>query len=321
MPAGHRVSAEESAAAGRSVGRAQLQVLLLTNPGAGTADGGAVEAAGAVWDEMGVSWRQAVLGEESQQWVDQVGAGAVDRLVVAGGDGTVHRVVSVLARHDLLERSPLAILPLGTGNDFARSAGIPLDPRDAAVTAARGAPRAVDLLRDDRGGVVVNAAHVGLGALAAERAQAAKGMLGPLGYAVGAVLAGTSMRSYPVRVEVDGAEVCGGDEQLLMLGISVGRTIGGGTPLAPEASLDDGLADVVLVAATGALQRADFARRLRQGSHPDRDDVLVLRARHVSVDAGEAPLNVDGELLGETGSRRWTVVRPGWSVITSPGDR
>lgn len=289
-------------------------VLLLVNPGAGSTEDEALNTARSVWDAMGIEVEPVTLGDEEGEWVGRLAGPAEQRLVVAGGDGTLHGVVQTIADHELIRR-PVAILPLGTGNDFARSAGIPEAPRDAATTAVQGRVRPVDLLRDDRGGVVVNAAHIGVGALASERAESAKGMLGPLGYAVGAALAGASPITYGMRVVADDAELVSLAEELLMVGIGVGRTIGGGTPLAPDASLDDGLVDIVLVSATGALGKADFARRLRHGTHPERDDVVVVQARHVAVDAGAAPLNVDGELLGEAGSRRWTVEPHGWSVV------
>lgn len=289
-------------------------VLLLVNPGAGSTDDEALRTARSVWDEMQMPVEMVRLGDDDSAWVDRLTEAAGHRLVVAGGDGTIHGVAQTIADRRLAG-APVAILPLGTGNDFARSAGIPEDPREAATTAVQGRVRAIDLLRDDGGGVVMNAAHIGAGALASERAEAAKGMLGPLGYAVGAALAGASATTYSMRIEADGTQVASPDEQLLMVGLGVGRTIGGGTPLAPDASLADGLVDVVIVSATGALAKGDFARRVRHGTHPERDDVLVIQARHVAVDAGTAPLNVDGELMGESGSRRWTVEAGSWSVV------
>ena len=293
-------------------------VLLLCNPEAGGADVQALDGVVETWAQLGVSTRRHVLGEDGDD-VDLVDLlAAAERAVIAGGDGTIHRVLTTLSEREALPGPAFGIIPLGTGNDLAGSLELPPDPTAAARTALRATARSLDLLRDDRGVVVTNAAHIGIGALAAERAQTVKGVLGPLGYAVGAVLAGASMADYPIRVEVDGVEVASADQQLLMAGLAVGRTIGGGTPLAPQASPDDGMADVILVSATGALARADFARRLRRGTHPGRDDVLVLRGRRVCVEAGAAPLNVDGELLGETGARCWTVLPRAWSVVV-PG--
>ncbi|MCU1693793.1 MAG: diacylglycerol kinase catalytic region, partial [Frankiales bacterium] len=85
------------------------------------------------------------------------------QVVLAGGDGSLHLAVArlrALGRLDL----PLALVPLGTGNDLARALGLPLDPVEAAHVVLSFPPRPLDLLVDDAGDVVVNAVHVGVGA-------------------------------------------------------------------------------------------------------------------------------------------------------------
>lgn len=289
-------------------------ILLLTNPGAGSVDESAISAASAVWRSAGVTITRLDLDESTSVWRKEALSPVYDRVVLAGGDGTVHRVVSALADAHQLSALTFGILPLGTGNDLARGLGLPGDPNLAARVVLHGARRPLDLLRDDRGGVVVNAAHVGLGALASERAQGMKEVLGPLGYAAAALVAGASMKDYVISVRVDGRALTENDERLLMVGLGVGNSIGGGARLAPEASPDDGLVDVVLVSATGPISRAAFARSLQQGSHVAREDVRVVRGRHVRVDAEDCPLNVDGEVLGDAGTIEWTVVPGGWAV-------
>jgi YegS/Rv2252/BmrU family lipid kinase len=295
---------------------APRDLLLVHNPGAGSADEQTLDQLSARWREAGAQVEPYELGQHPglSQRLAETGA---HRLVVAGGDGTLHGVLSELHTADpsLLARLEIALVPLGTGNDLARTLGLPLEPLDAAEVALHGTPRPMDLLVSDDGIVVMNAAHVGVGALATQRGQAVKGLLGPLGYAVGAVLAGASATGWPLTVAVDGRCVATPDEPLLMAGLAVGRTIGGGTPLAPAAEPDDGLADLVLVGATGPVERVDYARRLRRGEHAERDDVTVLRGSQVRLDAGDAPLNVDGELLGEAGSRVWTVHRHAWTAL------
>lgn len=245
--------------------------------------------------------------------------GTSTRIVLAGGDGTVHHVLADLDDLGLLHPDrPIGLVPLGTGNDLARGAGIPLDPEEAARVACGTSTRPMDVAVDSTGTLVVNAAHVGIGALAAEQATRFKGPLGPVGYLLGAAAAGMAASEWAMRVVVDGAEVVGRDHPLLMVGLAVGRTIGGGSPLAPDAEPDDGAVDVVVVSSSGPLARLDFARRLRAGTHEERDDVLVVRGRTVQIAAGTAPLNVDGELVGDTGTRTWTVRPHAWSLVTSP---
>ncbi|GGT08648.1 diacylglycerol/lipid kinase family protein [Nonomuraea spiralis] len=84
--------------------------------------------------------------------------------VVLGGDGSVHALVAALLERGRLNAAPIGLIPMGTGNDLARTLGLPLDPAEAARVVLAGHERAMDLLIDDDGGVVVNAVHLGVGA-------------------------------------------------------------------------------------------------------------------------------------------------------------
>lgn len=288
-------------------------LLVVTNASAGSADEEQVAAALAVLEE------QADVRVEScaaPKDLDRVLGSRDGRTVVlVGGDGSVHTAVGrLLARGELAPQDPLGLVPLGTGNDLARTLGIPLDPAEAARALLSGHARTLDLAVDDAGGVVVNAAHLGVGAEAAERAGALKERLGKAAYAVGGVLAGAGATGWDLRVEVDG-EPLHLDEEVLMVGLANGRTIGGGAALAPDAEPDDGLLDVVVATSTGPLARLGFGVALREGEHVDRDDVRTVRARTVTVTGDAFPLNADGELSGPLTTRTWTV-RPGaWAMI------
>ncbi len=268
----------------------------------------------------------AVTGSPSEL-DDVVAARGTRRLVVAGGDGSVSAVVAALDRAGDLG-DPLGVVPLGTGNDLAGALGLPDDPGAAARVVLEGTPRHLDLLRDDAGGVVVNAVHAGIGVRAAGEAARLKDRLGALAYPVGAALAGTGPGE-ALRVAVDGAVVtvpdgraADGDTPLLMVGVCNGPTIGGGTALAPGADPGDGLADVVVSAATGPAARVAFAAALLAGRHGDRDDVVVVRGREVTVSGGPVGLDADGDLLDPVPSRTWRVQPGAWSVplpVALPG--
>ncbi|MDP9396710.1 MAG: diacylglycerol kinase, partial [Actinomycetota bacterium] len=251
-------------------GRERRRLLVVTNDSAGSADG--LADALAVL-EPAADVRVAECRAPSE--LDGIVAARDGReLVVAGGDGSLHNVVRTLRdRGELTPDDPLGLLPLGTGNDLSRTTGIPLPPAAAAEVVLSGRARPLDLLLDDAGGVVVNVVHLGVGAEAAAAASELKPRLGALAYPVGAVAAAARTGGWRLRVEVDGTPLWDGEEPLLMLAVANGRFIGGGTPLAPEADPGDGLADVLVSAAVGLLDRMSYAVDLRGGEHPERDDV------------------------------------------------
>lgn len=292
------------------------RLVVVTNESAGGTDDEAVEAALSVLRAQ-ADVRREVCAEPDD--LDGVLDGLADdeTLVVAGGDGSVHTAVAALHRRGWLTAdSPVGLVPLGTGNDLARTLGVPLDPAAAARALLTGGPRALDLVVDDRGGVVVNAVHLGIGAEAAEKAGALKDRLGAAAYAVGSVAAGVRPGGWSLQVVVDGTTVPV-DDEVLMVGIANGRTIGGGAELAPDAEPDDGLVDVVVATSTGPLARLGFATSLRDGEHVGRDDVLVVRGRSVTVTGEAYPVNADGELSGPFSARTWTVLPAAWSVLVA----
>jgi diacylglycerol kinase family enzyme len=291
------------------------------NRSAGTTDDDAVEAAVAVLRSGAEVTVAATAGED--ELLEAVSGFGDRRPVVIGGDGSVHAAVRALDTAGALDPgTPVGIIPRGTGNDLARTLGLPLDPAEAAAAVLTGAPRPLDLVRDDAGGLVVNAVHVGMGALAGAEAVRFKDRLGTAAFPVGAAIAGVTGSGWPLRVEVDGRVAVHGTEgwaadgsvDVLMLAVCTGATIGGGARLAPDAQVDDGLAEVVVSTATGPVARAAFAAALRSGRHVDRPDVLVTRGREVTFSGPPVDLNADGELEQDVGSRTWRVQRHAWSV-------
>jgi YegS/Rv2252/BmrU family lipid kinase len=235
-------------------------------------------------------------------------------LVVVGGDGSLHTAAGAAWRRGELASVPFGLVPLGTGNDFARAVSIPLDdPAEAARSLLASRPRSLDLLVDDAGGVVVNVVHAGVGAEAAARATPLKPGLGKAAYAVGSVLAGTTATGWALQVSVDGAPV-EVDGDVLMVAVANGRTIGGGSVIAPDAVPDDGQLDVVVATSTGPLARLGFGFAMREGEHVDRDDVVHVRGRSVTVAGEPFPLNADGELEEEVRSRTWAVEPAAWTL-------
>lgn len=288
---------------------------MVTNAAAGSTDDDRVAAAISVL-EAAADVRVEQCAEPGD--LDRVLDGREGRTVVlVGGDGSVHTAVAALRRRgELSPDQPLGLVPLGTGNDLARTLGIPLEPADAARAVLDGSPHPLDLLVDDQDGVVVNVVHLGVGAEAAEKATGLKDRLGKAAYPVGSVLAAAGPTGWDLRVEVDGS-VVEVDGQALMVAVANGRTIGGGAEVAPDAAPDDGLLDVVVATSTGPLARLGFGVALREGEHVDRDDVTTRRGRTVTVSGAPFPLNADGELDGPVASRTWRVEPAAWALLVA----
>ena len=246
--------------------------------------------------------------------------GALDRLdgrtlVIAGGDGSLHLAVTKLHLRGALADTRIGLVPLGTGNDLARALDIPLDPADAARLVRDGRARPIDLVLDDAGGIVVNAAHVGIGADAAEHAGQLKPRFGPVAYPIGALRAGLRTTGWRLRVEVDGRVLSDSHRRTLMVGIGNGRGIGGGTPLLPRAVPDDGLLDVVVSKATGPFARVRFGAALASGQHLSDRDVRYARGTTVTVSGEEVGVNSDGETGVAVRRRTWTVSPGAWQLV------
>lgn len=292
-------------------------LLLVTNSSAGSSEDEEIEAALTVLRRSGQVQVTPCDGpEDLDQAIDRLDGSA---LVVAGGDGSLHLAVNRLHEKGRLADVTVGLIPLGTGNDFARGLGVPLDPADAARACIGGGVRRLDLATTDLGPVMVNASHAGLGAIAAEKSERLKPRLGPLSYPLGALLAGVTESGYQLEVAVDGQVVS--DGPTLMVGIANGPSIGGGTMLAPGALPDDGLLDVVVVTAVGPIARAAFGAALRKGEHLERDDVLHRRGREVRLTGDPVPHDMDGELLEGRERVTYTVVPDAWQFLAGSPSR
>ncbi len=294
----------------------QDDILLIVSPGAGGTDAEAIDDAVTVLARHGHVHR--VEPSEPNELRQTLATVPRRLLVVAGGDGTLHLVVAALDQLGLTGSCPIAILPMGTGNDFARGAGIPLASREAAETAVNGHARHADLVTDDGGDVVVNALHLGVGAEAADRAGTLKPLLGRTAYRFAAAVSGVHLSSWDVAVRVDDVQLSDGPSHLVA--VCNGSTIGGGTWLRPRASPFDGVVDVLTVTApAGLVERAELAAAAREGRLADDPAVAVARGQTVTISGQPLPPVADGE-LGEERAARTYRLRPGaWTVMT-PAD-
>ena len=246
-------------------------------------------------------------------------------IVVAGGDGSIHAVVAALHRRNELGDNVLGLLPLGTGNDFARANDIPLEPEDAARVIVTGSARPVDLMVDELGGIVVNNVHVGAGAQAARYGSSWKETLGKigigpvnlkrLGYPLGVIQSAVNPPSIRIRVDVDGETVADVDEPVLMVAIGNGGSVGGGAELTPDADPESGVLDVMISRSVSPLAKIGYVIDLARARPPERDDVSYLRGREVSVTGQEFWASADGEVSGPERSRTWRTVPGAYRMV------
>lgn len=250
----------------------------------------------------------------------------VERLLVAGGDGTLCEVVSGLLGAGLGGEVQIGLLPFGSGGDFARALRVPVDPLEAADALLTGKPRPVDAgrirFRDaearERTVWFANEASCGASGRVVALAKAGPRWLGGrAAFLLATVRTLLVHRSAPVSVRVDGETVF--DGPLALAVASNGGWFGGGMHVAPEARFDDGLLDVVVVGGVSRLRLLAKLRKLYDGSHVSDPVARFFRGRRIELDAapGTVPFEVDGEALG------WLPVRidvlPSALTLLAPG--
>lgn len=213
----------------------------------------------------------------------------VDAVIAAGGDGTVNEVLNGLAGTD----TPLGIIPVGTANDFARQAGLPMDPDHAMDVILRRKPRRVDTISLN-GRRFLNVSVGGLGAEAtAETPVGAKEQLGALAYALTGVRKLADLVPGRARFTAPGLAL---DVEFFVFAVGNARASGGGALLAPRARVDDGLLDLCVVESCTRAELARLALRMKRGDHLGMDGVHYAQVPSLTIQA-TAPLavNVDGE--------------------------
>ncbi len=241
-------------------------------------------------------------------------------IVVAGGDGSMHAVVATLHRRNDLAGKTLGLLPLGTGNDFARALGIPLDATGAAEALLTAQPRSMDLIVDELGEIVVNNVHAGTGALASRHGAGLKKRLGRfglgiLGYPLGAAIAAVRPPYLRLRIELDGRVIADMDRHVLMVAVGNGSSVGGGAEINPDADPTSRTLDVMISFATGPLARLGYAAGVMRGTHQERNDVLHLRGSEISISGEDFWISADGEISGPERRRTWHVEPAAYSML------
>jgi diacylglycerol kinase (ATP) len=219
----------------------------------------------------------------------------------------VHEVVNGIAGRDRVE---IAVIPRGTGWDFARSLGLPRKTDRAIEIALSGKTRTIDLGRANyrlwAGGegesLFANVASAGMSGAIAQRANdTSKAFGGKISYVWATFAVFARWSNNEVSVSVDGETR---QAQMHDVIVANGPYIGGGMKIAPDAEPDDGIFDVLLIGDISKRDQVMTMPKIFRGTHLPHPKAELLRGAQVSVDAPEPlPIELDGEQPGTTPAR------------------
>jgi diacylglycerol kinase family enzyme len=265
---------------------------LIFNPGAdrGRAGQTASDLRGLFEEFDHVHWAPTKYPNHAAEIAARAADEGFTTVVALGGDGTVHEVINGLMRIEPERRPALAVIPIGSGNDFAGSAGV-LRPAPEAVTRVfQGEPRPIDVasIRDEHGRLEYwdNACGIGFDAAVNLQSRTIPLVHGFFMY-LGATLKTIALSYDPPNGN--------------------GTREGGGFQTTPQARMDDGLLDFVLVDKLSRLGILRLIPEVMNGTHGRMPTVRFCRARKLTVDADRSlPIHVDGEVFAhfEAGVRR-----------------
>ena len=217
--------------------------------------------------------------------------GRISGVVVVGGDGMMHMAVQELAGTS----TPIALVPAGTGNDFARALGLDLKhPTKHLPLLFTQSPEAVDLGLVN-GRYFADILSTGFDSIVNEKANSLKFIKGRMKYNIAIALVLSTFRPQEYRFSIDSVDFT---SKAMLIAVSNGQSYGGGMKVTPHAKIDDGLFDVMIL---GPVSKIEFLRvfpRVFSGSHVDHPAVKIMQGKRVRIQA-EAVAYADGERIGD----------------------
>ncbi|MEE1794074.1 diacylglycerol kinase [Streptomyces sp. BE308] len=275
------------------------EITLFVNPTAGRGRGAhAAQPAASALRDAGFSVR-TVLGEDAGDALHrarQAVAAGTGALIAVGGDGLMSLALQAVAG----TTTPLGVVAVGTGNDFARALGLPVrDPAAAGRLAARalksGGVRDIDLGRAGErwfGSVLAS----GFDSRVNDRGNRMRWVGGRFKYDLAILAELAAFRPIPYRIRLDGGDVR--EIEATLIAVGNGSTYGGGMRICADAVMDDGLFDVTVVADCGRATLLKVFPKVYRGTHLSHPKVTVHRVSSIELAAAGVTAYADGEPLG-----------------------
>lgn len=274
---------------------------LVVNPTAGSGHGRLVAdqvllilaRAGELVDLSAENYQSAEV--KVRQAIDD---GAVDSIVVVGGDGMAHLGANLCADKPV----HLGIIPAGTGNDSAETLGIPKEPVAAAeyLISRLSSPRRVDTGYASTSSQSFNflgTVSAGFDALVNRRANQMRWPKGPSRYQLAMLAELASFKPIRYHAVIDGQER---EFDAMLCAVANSGQFGGGMKIAPQASIDDGYLDLFIVHSISRPELIKVFPKVYSGAHVSHPAVEFVRARHIQLQSGDMPAYSDGEYVGNS---------------------
>ena len=245
-----------------------------------------------------VAFRTTRKKGDAEKWARHALASKARFIVVAGGDGTLNEVVNGLRPPN--QQVCVGLVPLGTGNDFARTMGLPLSIEENLEILRFGKRTRIDVVhvKSKISRYFVNVSAGGFSGIVGEKmTPRIKRTWGPLAYVRGAAAALLNLKAYKTDIVLDDREQF--SAELYNVVVANGRFVAGGLPIAPSADPSDGKFEVVLIPKISAAEMALLAAEIVLGRHLSSNATIFRQAKKVAVRSrSRMYFNVDGELVG-----------------------
>ena len=214
-----------------------------------------------------------------------------DIVSVFGGDGTMNEVLNGLVGGN----TPMSIIPIGTGNDFARSANLPMKMEPALDNILKGKPISYDIGLFNNERYFINVIGIGFDAFANIQSRKIKRLRGTMVYVVAVFKTLRQWTSVKMKIQMDDKKI---EDLSYLTCIANGWSVGGGLSLAPDANLNDGFFDICHVSDISSIKIVRHFSRLMNGKINDFSEVSWHRSKKIKITSNDyLPMHLDGEII------------------------